>query len=134
MKTYSGPQANQRRKKWSFLLPLAVAMVFCAEILFMCRLDMAKNADVVENWTTSFFQPRSLDGDVARDITRDVVEVNSRDEVEMSACEKWLEKEDAVQYARDFDKEPVLVTGKPKVGVFFFFFWFGIWLSMDRIW
>jgi glycoprotein 3-alpha-L-fucosyltransferase len=129
MKTYLGPQANQRRKKWSFLLPLAVSMVFCAEILFMSRLDMAKNADVVENWTTSFFQPRSLEGDVAVDITRDVIEVNIRDEVEISACEKWLLKEDAIPYARDFDKEPVLVTGKPKVGVLLILF--EIWFFMD---
>ncbi|KAJ4745252.1 3-alpha-L-fucosyltransferase [Rhynchospora pubera] len=114
MKNSPWSQANQRRKRWGFLLPLAVAMVFCAEILFMSRLDMAKNADVVENWTTSFFRPRSLDGDVSVDVVRDVVVGGRTGEEEVSACEEWLEKEDAVPYARDFDKEPVLVTGKPK--------------------
>lgn len=90
-------------------------MVFCAEILFMNRLDMAKNADVVENWTTSFFQPSSVDGGVAVDVTSDFVGGDSSGEVDTRSCEKWLEREDAVPYARDFDKEPVLVTGKQKV-------------------
>ncbi|KAG5247663.1 alpha 1,3 fucosyltransferase [Salix suchowensis] len=30
------------------------------------------------------------------------------------SCEEWLEKEDAVVYARDFDIDPILVTGDEK--------------------
>jgi glycoprotein 3-alpha-L-fucosyltransferase len=34
---------------------------------------------------------------------------------ESDSCEEWLEKEDAVVYSRDFDKDPVLVAGAEKV-------------------
>ena len=34
---------------------------------------------------------------------------------ESESCEKWLEREDAVTYSRDFAKEPVFVSGADQV-------------------
>jgi hypothetical protein len=101
-----GPSHSQGRRRWSWLLPLLVGTAFIAEIAFLGRLDMAKNAEVVESWTTSFYRRPSAwskavegeDGD--RDIRR---------------CEERLESEGAVPYDRDFDKDPVLVGGAAKV-------------------
>jgi hypothetical protein len=37
------------------LLPLLVVSAFLAEIAFLGRLDMLKNTEAVERWTTSFY-------------------------------------------------------------------------------
>ncbi|KAF0900551.1 hypothetical protein E2562_032641, partial [Oryza meyeriana var. granulata] len=44
-----------RRRRCGWLLPLLVGAAFLGEIAFLGRLDMAKNAAAVENWTTSFY-------------------------------------------------------------------------------
>ncbi|KAJ3677014.1 hypothetical protein LUZ60_002738 [Juncus effusus] len=110
----SSSSSSQRKKRCAFLLPLAVAVVFFAEILFMSRLDMEKNVAVVENWTTSFFRP--VTGGAGGGGTVFTVEEAEEegDEEVRRICERWLEKEDAVGYERDFDTEPVLVSGMHK--------------------
>jgi glycoprotein 3-alpha-L-fucosyltransferase len=40
------------KKKWSNLMPLFVALVVIAEIAFLGRLDMAKNAAMVADCST----------------------------------------------------------------------------------
>lgn len=98
----AGAQAG-RRRRWGLLLPLLVGAAFLAEIAFLGRLDMAKNAEAVESWTTSFYR-RSANwsgGD--------------GDDDEIRRCQDRLEREDDVPYDRDFDREPVLVGGAAKV-------------------
>ncbi|KAG2584483.1 putative fucosyltransferase-like protein [Panicum virgatum] len=104
----AGAQAQAgRRRRWGLLLPLLVGAAFLAEIAFLGRLDMAKNAEAVESWTTSFYR-RSANwgegegggGDGGDD--------------EIRRCEERLELEDAVPYDRDFDRDPVLVGGAAK--------------------
>ena len=58
----AGAQAG-RRRRWGWLLPLLVGAAFLAEIAFLGRLDMAKNAEAVESWTTSFYRRSAHWGD-----------------------------------------------------------------------
>ncbi|XP_072992354.1 glycoprotein 3-alpha-L-fucosyltransferase A-like isoform X3 [Typha latifolia] len=98
--------SSQRKKRWSSLLPLVVAFVVVAEIAFLGRLDMAKNAAMVKNWTTSFY--------FSTDDANDVDFSSPSPDDEIHRCQERLEREDAVPYSRDFDKDPVLVSGMAK--------------------
>ncbi|KAD5318348.1 hypothetical protein E3N88_18294 [Mikania micrantha] len=107
----SSTNVHNSRRKWSNFLPLFLVVVFVAEISFLGRLDLAKNADLLNSWTESFYQfPKSSyssdSGDTANEDS--IVRV-SGDGGE--SCEEWLERVDSVAYSRDFKKEPVHVTG-----------------------
>ncbi|PWA97980.1 Glycosyl transferase, family 10 [Artemisia annua] len=103
-------QQQQQRKKWSNLLPLFLVLVFIAEITFLGRLDFIKNNtnDLFVSWTDSFYH-------------FDDVSLKSSDDIDTSSssssegCEEWLERVDAVAYSRDFNKEPVVVTGGEQI-------------------
>ncbi|XP_075674355.1 glycoprotein 3-alpha-L-fucosyltransferase A-like isoform X1 [Castanea sativa] len=95
------------KKKWSNLMPLVVALVVIAEIAFLGRLDMAKNAALVDSWADLFYRSPPQED------LLDSWGVNNRFS-ESESCEDWLEKEDAVVYSRDFEKEPVFVSGAEK--------------------
>lgn len=111
----SPPSTN--KKKWSNLMPLVVILVVVTEIAFLGRLDMAKNAAMVQTWTNNFpFRGVSsfasqedgfevMDGGISEN--RETLSSDSGDE----GCEIWLEKKDAVSYSRDFHKDPILVSG-----------------------
>ncbi|XP_027920317.1 glycoprotein 3-alpha-L-fucosyltransferase A [Vigna unguiculata] len=95
------------KRKWNNLMPLVVALVVIAEIAFLGRLDMAKNAAMVDSLADFFYRSRAVvEGEdlglglVASDRTS-----------ELDSCEEWLEREDAVTYSRDFSKEPIFVSG-----------------------
>ncbi|KAI5386972.1 glycoprotein 3-alpha-L-fucosyltransferase A isoform X2 [Lathyrus oleraceus] len=94
------------KKKWSSLLPLCVALVVIAEIGFLGKLDMAKNAAMVADL---FYGSRVVgdSGDLGLEMVVGDRNLESRNE----SCEEWLEREDAVTYLRDFVKEPVFVSG-----------------------
>ncbi|XP_004505222.1 glycoprotein 3-alpha-L-fucosyltransferase A isoform X2 [Cicer arietinum] len=94
------------KKKWSNLMPLFVALVVIAEIAFLGRLDMAKNAAMVADL---FYRSRVVvESD---DLGIEMVGDDRNFEAETESCEAWLEREDAVTYSRDFVKEPVFVSG-----------------------
>ncbi|CAJ1939466.1 unnamed protein product [Sphenostylis stenocarpa] len=102
----SGPGGNPKRK-WSNLMPLIVAFVVIAEIAFLGKLDMAKNAAMVDTLADLFYRSRTVvEGD---DLGLGAVTGDRISEAD--SCEKWLEREDAVTYSRDFSKEPVFVSG-----------------------
>lgn len=97
------------KKKWSNLMPLLVALVVVAEIAFLGRLDIAKNLDVVNSWTDSFYSaPASKEFGAGGDD----LGLNG---LESESCEEWLEKEDAVVYSRDFRENPIMVSGGEQV-------------------
>ncbi|XP_030523357.1 glycoprotein 3-alpha-L-fucosyltransferase A [Rhodamnia argentea] len=111
------PMANGNpaapRKKWTNFMPLFVILVVVAEIAFLGRLDMAKNAALVDSWADVFYRSHAggelpLSGEDFP-VTMEGSDRNLGSETE--SCEDWLEKEDAVVYSRDFDKEPILVSG-----------------------
>ena len=103
----AGAQAQAgRRRRWGLLLPLLVGAAFLAEIAFLGRLDMAKNAEAVESWTTSFYRRSANWGEGGG---------GDEGDDEIRRCEERLEREDAVPYDRDFDRDPVLVGGAAKV-------------------
>ena len=57
------------KRKWSNLMPLLVAIVVVGEIVFLGRLDIAKNLDVVNSWTDSFYSaPASKEFAVGGDV------------------------------------------------------------------
>lgn len=98
------------KKKWSNLMPLFVALVVIAEIAFLGRLDMAKNAAMVADL---FYRSRVVvESD---DLGIEMVGDDRNFEAETESCEAWLEREDAVTYSRDFVKEPVFVSGAEQV-------------------
>ncbi|CAO2188570.1 unnamed protein product [Urochloa humidicola] len=106
----AGAQAQPgRRRRLGLLLPLLVGAAFLAEIAFLGRLDMAKNAEAVESWTTSFYGRSAHWGEAAGG-----EEGDEADDDEIRQCQERLEREDAVPYDRDFDKDPVLVGGAAK--------------------
>jgi len=105
----AGAQAQAgRRRRWGLLLPLLVGAAFLAEIAFLGRLDMAKNAEAVESWTTSFYRRSANWGEGGG---------GDEGDDEIRRCEERLEREDAVPYDRDFDRDPVLVGGAAKVSL-----------------
>ncbi|KAL4276006.1 hypothetical protein HN51_058937 [Arachis hypogaea] len=98
------------KRKCSNLMPLVVALVVIAEIAFLGRLDMAENAAMV---TDFFYRSRAasvVDGADDLDFGLLVGRTNKKNS-ESESCEEWLEREDSVTYERDFNKEPVYVTG-----------------------
>ncbi|EEC83726.1 hypothetical protein OsI_29567 [Oryza sativa Indica Group] len=114
-----------RRRRCGWLLPLLVGAAFLAEIAFLGRLDMAKNAAAVESWTTSFYARSSapardgkaavvVPGADADDAPPGGGEVVEEDDGDIRLCEERLEREDGVPHDRDFDKDPVLVGGAAK--------------------
>lgn len=111
-------QVSIFKMKWSNFLPIFVALVVIAEIAFLGRLDMAKNADLVDSWADSFFYRSTISADMvdSDDFGLETVNMDKTNGTsESDSCEEWLEKEDAVVYSRDFDKDPVLVAGAEKV-------------------
>ncbi|PON82064.1 Glycosyltransferase [Trema orientale] len=107
------------KKKWSNLLPLFVTLVVISEIAFLGRLDMAKNVARVDSWADLFSRaPPVKDvrllGIDGSGFDVDVPSVSVDRNLELEGCEAWLEREDAVEYSRDFSKEPVLVSGAEK--------------------
>lgn len=114
------------KKRWSNLMPLVVALVVIAEIAFLGKLDMAKNAAMVDTLTDLFYRSRVAVESGHEDLGLAVLSGDQNSESE--SCEKWLEREDAVTYSRDFTNEPVFVSGADQVllmlTIFFFFFKF----------
>lgn len=99
-------------------MPICVALVVIAEILFLGRLDIANKASRLNSWADSFYQFTSLPwaGDEPLGSGRVVEEMGVvEEEKEEGGCEEWLEREDAVVYSRDFSKHPILISGNNEV-------------------
>lgn len=96
------------KKKWTNLMPLLVALVVVAEITLLGRLDIVKNAALVDSWADLFYRPPPRDDFPLESLASDRVS-------EPEGCEEWLEREDAVVYSRDFRKDPILVSGAEQV-------------------
>ncbi|GER56628.1 Alpha 1,3 fucosyltransferase [Striga asiatica] len=109
--------SNSNKKKWSNFLPILVGLVVIGEIAFLGRLDMVKNADLVNSLTDSFyhftgassFTSWSAEDAVESGLDQDQGQGRASEPEE--SCEAWLEKEDSVPYSRDFRKDPVFVRG-----------------------
>ncbi|KAI3448108.1 hypothetical protein Pfo_004773 [Paulownia fortunei] len=105
----SSSSSSNSNKKWSNFLPILVGLVVIGEIVFLGRLDMAKNADLVNSWADSFYYftqttPRSWSTEYAESGHGQGSEAEDN-------CQSWLEKEDSVAYSRDFKKDPIFVHG-----------------------
>ncbi|ERM93474.1 hypothetical protein AMTRI_Chr04g247480 [Amborella trichopoda] len=98
---------DHSKKRWNKLVPILVALVVVAEIVFLGRLDMAKNAAMMRTWTAGFNSPvdaeKGIDG-------LGVIE-ESVHEIRGWSCEEWLEREDSVTCTRDFKRDPIWVNG-----------------------
>lgn len=94
------------KRRWSNLMPFVVALVVIAEIAFLGKLDLANNAALVDSWA-DLFSPSSMVG-------HDDLGLGT-DDFGLLTCEEWLEREDAVDYSRDFEKDPIFVSGDEKV-------------------
>ncbi|KQJ98635.1 putative fucosyltransferase-like protein [Brachypodium distachyon] len=109
----SQAQAASRRRRYVWLVPLLVGAAFLGEIAFLGRLDMSKNVAAVESWTTSFYRSSATWGvDAPPGSGHD--DDGGGDDREIRQCEERLEREDAVPYDRDFERDPVLVGGAAK--------------------
>ncbi|KAI4367616.1 hypothetical protein MLD38_023332 [Melastoma candidum] len=115
----SGPVSANSRRKWSNLLPVLVFVVVLAEILLLGRLDMGKKAALVDSWADILFHSGGgsrgggLDGDglVRKVGVSGGGSGSSSKGAEGESCEEWLEREDKLVYSRDFDKDPIIVSG-----------------------
>uniref|UniRef100_A0A804LPJ6 Fucosyltransferase n=1 Tax=Zea mays TaxID=4577 RepID=A0A804LPJ6_MAIZE len=96
-----------RRRRWRCWLPLLVG------VAFLGLLDMAKNVEVVESCTTSFYRCSSHGGEA---VGRGAVPWSGDDGEgeETRRCEQRSEREDAMPYDRDVDMDAVLVGGAAK--------------------
>ncbi|TQD69724.1 hypothetical protein C1H46_044743 [Malus baccata] len=101
------------KRKWSNLMPFFVALVVIAEIAFLGKLDIGNNAGLVDSWA-DLFARTPLTHEVA-------VPAAESGDLGLLSCEEWLEREDAIEYSRDFDKEPVLEWKSCSVGCQFGF-------------
>ncbi|XP_010269895.1 PREDICTED: glycoprotein 3-alpha-L-fucosyltransferase A-like isoform X2 [Nelumbo nucifera] len=101
--------SSTKRRRWAKLMPFFVALVVVAEIIFLGRLDMVKNATMVRTWTNSFYFASMREGAMSSQQKEafDALGLNNHNE----NCEDWLEQEDAITYSRDFEKKPILVSG-----------------------
>ncbi|GFY89593.1 fucosyltransferase 11 [Actinidia rufa] len=103
----SSSSSNNTKKRVANWMPIFVVIVVIAEIAFLGRLDMAKNAALLSD---SFYQFTWSFPPVGDDeVGSGVLGLDRSSEVD--GCEEWLEREDSVGYSRDFEKEPVLVAG-----------------------
>lgn len=117
------------KRKWSNLMPLFVGLVVIAEIGFLGRLDMAKNAALVDSWTDLFSRSPPSHEVVVHGVDGLGLGLVGDDRgLELESCEDWLEKEDAVEYSRNFEKEPILVSGAEQVCAKF-----GFWCHTNLI-
>lgn len=124
------PSQNHQRRRWSGTVALLVAIVVLAEISFLGRLDMGKNAAAVHKWTTSLyfsFDDDAVVNDGADDLTSLPSSLPIPVEVERLSCEEWLEREDNVSYSRDFSKDPVIISGMDQVQFFAKIFGLILW-------
>lgn len=122
----NGSSAMPNKRKWSNLMLLFVVMLVIAKIAFLGRLDMAKNAALVDSWADLFYRsPPAREAFVDGDSLGLGLAAAIDRKLDSETCEDWLEKGDAVEYSRDFTKEPIVVSGAEKVRVVLFnFVWF----------
>ncbi|GMJ00549.1 fucosyltransferase 11 [Hibiscus trionum] len=100
------------KRKWSTLMPLVVALVVIAEVAFLGRLDMAKNAAFFDSWPEMFSKSHSSGGVEVTGVEKFGIEALGGDQnLVKESCEEWLEREDAVTYSRDFSMDPIWVSG-----------------------
>lgn len=100
------------KRKWCNLMPLFVTLVVIAEIAFLGRLDMAKNAAMMETFADLFYGSHEIAA--VDDLGIDMLSVGDQNS-ESESCEEWLEREDAVIYSRNFTRQPISVDGAAKV-------------------
>ncbi|KAL4308347.1 hypothetical protein GQ457_01G000830 [Hibiscus cannabinus] len=106
----SHSSSASNNKKWLTLMPLFVALLIIAEIGFLGRLGIIKNADIFGMFRKSHTSARlKVAGSRDFGILRALGGYRYRN----STCEEWLEREDAVVYSRDFSQHPILVSGDP---------------------
>ncbi|OMO63053.1 hypothetical protein COLO4_32743 [Corchorus olitorius] len=85
------------KKKWSNLMLLLVALVVVAEIAFLGRLDMAKNAAFFDSWPEMFYKSYSSGEAGVAGVERLGIRALGGDRNSgTESCEEWLEREDAV--------------------------------------
>ncbi|KAH9656038.1 glycoprotein 3-alpha-L-fucosyltransferase A [Citrus sinensis] len=107
----SSSNSSLPRKKWSNLMPLFVALVVILEISFLGRLDMVKNAAMFDS-LADFLHKQPPQTEIEAIVDGDLVGRKIEGRVlDSESCEEWLERVDAVNYSRDFEKDPILVTG-----------------------
>ncbi|KAL7246876.1 hypothetical protein ACSBR2_001897 [Camellia fascicularis] len=94
--------SNTSRKRWSNLMPLLVVLVLVADIAFLTQLDLPKNAALLADKFCQFTSSSSSSSAAAEGLDR----ISDGDN-----CEEWLERQDFVEYSRDFQEEPILVKG-----------------------
>ncbi|KAK8485193.1 hypothetical protein V6N12_005768 [Hibiscus sabdariffa] len=105
----SHPKSASHNKKWLTLMPLLVALLVIAEIGFLGRFGIVKNADLFGSWPAIFRKSRfsgRLKLAAAPNSGIPALSGNRN-----WTCEELLEREDSVVYSRDFSKDPILVSG-----------------------
>ncbi|KAK8636436.1 hypothetical protein V6N13_124182 [Hibiscus sabdariffa] len=121
------------KRKCSNLMPLVMALVVIAEIMFLGRLDMAKNVSFFDSLPEMFYKSPSSGGVYVTGVENLGIEDLGGDQrLVKESCEEWLEREDALTYSRDFAKDPIWVSGADKVSSSFIFLKQNANMNQDR--
>ena len=109
-------------------MPLVVVLVVIAEIAFLGRLDIAKNAAFLDSWPEMFYKSTSSGGVDVAGVENFGIEALGGDQNSVAeSCEEWLQREDAMVYSRDFGKDPIRVSSAEHVySLFFLLPFFGV--------
>ncbi|KAK2665082.1 hypothetical protein Ddye_003656 [Dipteronia dyeriana] len=112
----NGSSSPLPKRKWSNWMPSFVALVVILEIAFLGRLDMAKNAAMLDSLVDIFHKPLPSSGvdffGGADD--KGIEKIESGSVLDGETCEVWLEREDSAVFSRDFEKVPIMVSGAEK--------------------
>ncbi|KAK3195795.1 hypothetical protein Dsin_027105 [Dipteronia sinensis] len=112
----NGSSSPLPKRKWSNWMPIFVTLVVILEIAFLGRLDMAKNAAMIDSLVDIFHKPLPSSGVnfFGRADDKGIEKIESGPVLDGETCEVWLEREDSVVFSRDFEKDPIMVSGAEK--------------------
>lgn len=127
----SSPISVSNKKRWSTLMPWLIALVVIAQLAFLGRLGIAKNAAFFHSWPELFRKQYSSSGvKVAGVRNSGIRALGGQRKSGVETCEEWLEREDTVVYSRDFNKDPIWISisGHYKevivITYYYYYFWF----------
>ncbi|KAA3468057.1 glycoprotein 3-alpha-L-fucosyltransferase A-like [Gossypium australe] len=107
----ASPISVSNKKRWSTLMPWLIALVVIAQLAFLGRLGIAKNATFFHSWPELFRKQHSSSGVKVAGVRNSGIRgLGGHRYSGVETCEEWLEREDTVVYSRDFNKDPIWIS------------------------
>ncbi|KHF99053.1 Glycoprotein 3-alpha-L-fucosyltransferase A -like protein [Gossypium arboreum] len=107
----ASPISVSNKKRWSTLMPWLIALVVIAQLTFLGRLGIAKNATYFHSWRELLRKQHSSSGVKVAGVRNSGIRgLGGHRYSGLETCEEWLEREDTVVYSRDFNKDPIWIS------------------------